>query len=97
VSWNHRKAPHGHLVEFGHVQRYASYVGKDGNWYTAVRPEMRGKPKPKRGASQAAKDAYYVKLPAPRQVPAHAPVRRATSKFEQALGAAAEVLQKAAQ
>jgi hypothetical protein len=22
VSWNPRKAPHGHLVEFGHVQRY---------------------------------------------------------------------------
>lgn len=22
VSWNTRKAPHGHLVEFGHLQRY---------------------------------------------------------------------------
>jgi hypothetical protein len=22
VSWNHRKAPHGHLVEWGHLQRY---------------------------------------------------------------------------
>lgn len=22
VSWNARKAPHGHLVEFGHLQRY---------------------------------------------------------------------------
>jgi len=22
VSWNRRKAPHGHLVEFGHLQRY---------------------------------------------------------------------------
>lgn len=22
VSWNRKKAPHGHLVEFGHLQRY---------------------------------------------------------------------------
>lgn len=22
ISWNHRKAPHGHLVEFGHLMRY---------------------------------------------------------------------------
>lgn len=53
-------APHGHLIEFGHIQRYASYVGKDGNWYTAVRPEKRGTPKPKSRAPQSEKDAYYV-------------------------------------
>lgn len=34
VSWNARKAPHGHLVEFGHMQRFKVYVGKDGRWYT---------------------------------------------------------------
>ena len=34
VSWNHRKAPHGHLVEFGHIQKYKVYLGKDGRWYT---------------------------------------------------------------
>ena len=22
IGWNHKKAPHGHLVEFGHFQRY---------------------------------------------------------------------------
>lgn len=33
VSWNHIKAPHGHLVEYGHVQRYATYF-KDGRWHT---------------------------------------------------------------
>src|SRR3990172_5071097 len=60
ISWNARKAPHGHLVEFGHIQRYASYVGSDGKWHTAVRPSMRGKPAPKGRASQATKDAYYV-------------------------------------
>lgn len=94
VSWNVRKAPHGHLVEFGHVQRYASYIGKDGNWYTAKRPDARGKRKPRRGASQAEKDAYYITLPAPKQVPAVAFVRRAQVKFPQALAAAADVLQR---
>jgi hypothetical protein len=28
------RAPHGHLVEFGHIQKYKVYLGKDGNWYT---------------------------------------------------------------
>lgn len=34
ISWNARKAPHGHLLEYGHVQRFAVYMGKDGKWYT---------------------------------------------------------------
>lgn len=34
VSWNARKAPHGHLVEFGHIQKFKVYLGKDGRWYT---------------------------------------------------------------
>jgi hypothetical protein len=53
-------APHGVLVEYGYIQRYASYIGSDGQWHTAVRPEKRGTPAPKRRASQAEKDAYYV-------------------------------------
>lgn len=53
-------AAHGQLVEYGFVQRYASYVGSDGQWHTAVRPSMRGKKAPKRSASQAEKDAYYI-------------------------------------
>jgi hypothetical protein len=53
-------AAHGILVEYGYIQRYASYVGSDGQWYTAIRPEMRNKPRPKSRASQAIKDAYYV-------------------------------------
>ena len=56
-------ASHGVLVEYGYIQRYASYVGSDGNWYTAVRPEMRGKPRPKSRATPAVKDAYYVLRP----------------------------------
>jgi hypothetical protein len=66
ISWNKGKgtatpyAPHGQLIEYGWIQRYASYIGSNGHWYTEVRPEMRGKPKPKRSAPQSVKDAYYV-------------------------------------
>ncbi|WP_371865412.1 HK97 gp10 family phage protein [Duganella aquatilis] len=87
VSWNRRKAPHGGLVEFGYIQRYATYVGKDGQWYTAVRAEMRGKPKPSRRAPQAVKDAYYVKLPQPKQVGAKAFLRSAVVKLPEAKSA----------
>lgn len=34
VSWNSKRAPHGHLVEFGHWQPYRVYRNKDGIWYT---------------------------------------------------------------
>jgi HK97 gp10 family phage protein len=35
ISWNTRKAPHGHLVEFGHIQTRKVYLGSDGKWYTS--------------------------------------------------------------
>lgn len=89
VSWNKKKAPHGHLIEFGHIQRYVTYIGKNGQWYTAVRPEKRGKKKPSRKASQATKDAYYVPLPGgPRQVPARPFIRPALSRLDDAERAA---------
>jgi hypothetical protein len=84
VSWNPRKAPHGHLVENGYIQRYASYIGKDGNWYTAVRPSMRNKRAPSRNASPAAKAAYYVPLATPKQIAARSFVRKAQSAFARA-------------
>ena len=91
VGWNSRKAPHGWLLENGFIQRYASYVGKDGKWYTAVRPEMQGKPRPRRRASQAEKDAYYVPRPGgPVQWVGKAFVRNAQSQFEAAMQAATE-------
>lgn len=34
ITWNAKKAPHGHLLEFGHWQYYAAYKGADGEWYT---------------------------------------------------------------
>lgn len=88
TSWNAKKAPHGHLVENGHLQRYKVYVGSDGKWYTAVRPSMRDKPKPRRTASQSVKDAYYVPLATPKQVAAQSFVRRAASQFAAAESAA---------
>jgi hypothetical protein len=88
VSWNHRKAPHGGLVEFGYIQRYQVRVGKGGRWYTVVRPGKQGTPKPRRNASQAEKDAYYVPLSAPRQVAAKAFVRNAARAFPAAEAAA---------
>ena len=88
VSWNKQTAPHGHLIERGHIRRYKVYVGKDGNWHTAVRANAKGKPRPKRNASQAEKDAYYVALPTPVQVEAIPFVRSAISKFNEAMDAA---------
>lgn len=89
VSWNHKKAPHGHLVEYGYLQRYRYRPDGMG---PMVRPGMEDKPKPRRRASQAEKDAYYVTLDQPRQVPGKAFVRRAESAFDQAFKAAEDEL-----
>jgi hypothetical protein len=55
VSWNERKAPHGHLVEYGHVQRYVVYLNKKGEWKTKIRPEMLGKRSPAAGQAKPSK------------------------------------------
>lgn len=34
VSWNHKRAPHGHLVEFGHWRPYAIIFIKGVGWRT---------------------------------------------------------------
>lgn len=91
VSWNKKKAPHGYLVEFGHLQRYEIARDARGRLFPMVRPEMIGKPKPGRRASQATKDAYYVPLAGgPRQVPAKAFIRSAASRMPQAQDAMRE-------
>lgn len=93
VSWNAKTAPHGHLVEAGHIQRYLVLVGEDGRLRNAVRPEARGKRRPGRNASQAAKDAYYVPRPGgPIQIPPKAFIRRAASRFPEALDAVERTL-----
>lgn len=70
ISWNARKAPHGHLVEFGHIQKFKVYLGKDGKWYTnkaaplpapvqvAARPFIR----PAAAAFPEAQDAMQARL-----------------------------------
>jgi len=50
----------GFWLEFGRWQRYMALTDKNGEWVTVARPGMANKPKPKRGASQAAKDAYWM-------------------------------------
>lgn len=45
ISWNARKAPHGHLVEYGHLMTRKAYIGSDGRWYTSkvkIEPKMVG-------------------------------------------------------
>ena len=44
VSWNKTKAPHGYLVEYGHIQTRKVYIGSDGKWYTSKTP-LEGGPK----------------------------------------------------
>lgn len=91
VSWNRKKAPHGWWLEFGFLQRYELARDARGRIFPMVRPEMRGKPKPKRRASQAAKDAYYVpRKGGPRQVPGKAFIRSAASKMPLAQQAMAD-------
>ncbi|CAB3675919.1 hypothetical protein LMG26690_01323 [Achromobacter animicus] len=40
VTWNKRKAPHGHLVEFGHWQIYAVIRKPDGSYVTDKRRRL---------------------------------------------------------
>jgi hypothetical protein len=89
VSWNAKDAPHAQLIEYGHIQRYAVNLSKDGHWYTVVRADKRGTPKPKRRASQAEKDAYYVLRPGgPVQHPARPFIRPAFDRQGDAAEAA---------
>lgn len=61
VSWNAKKAPHGHLVEYGHIQTRKVYIGSDGNWYTSNTKL----PEPKQvGARPFIRPAYDAKAQA---------------------------------
>lgn len=41
VTWHKKKAPHGHLIEFGHWQPYVVVKGSNGQWFTTkkLRPD----------------------------------------------------------
>lgn len=95
ISWNATKAPHGHLIEWGYLQRYQYYQDASGKVRPMVRPEAQGKPRPSRRAPQSVKDAYYVTLPTPKQVAARPFIRPAAAKFDKAMAAAkAELLKR---
>lgn len=95
VSWNYKKAPHGVLVEFGHMIRYVYFMDAKGVWRPKVRPERQGDPPPKRRASQAIKDAYYVPLASPRKTTPQPFIRNAIPSFPEARDAMQAVLVKA--
>ena len=76
------------------MQRYVVYLNKKGERKTKIRPEMLGKKKPSRRASQAVKDAYYVPLASPKQVAAKPFVRPAFALADRASAAAESVLLK---
>lgn len=94
ISWNHKKAPHGHLVEWGHVQRYKMFRDNQGRVRLMVRPGMDGIKKPRRNATQAEKDAYYVKLDTPKQVAAQPFIRPALTQrvIDMAVAAAQDTI-----
>lgn len=95
ISWNHKTAPHGRLLEWGWWQRYQTLINSKGQWVTAVRPEARGKKKPGRRASQEVKDAYYVPLKGgPKYRPGYAFMRRAQDVFPNAVNAMEAELMK---
>lgn len=95
ISWNHKTAPHGHLVEYGYLQRYRYYKDNQGVVRPMVRPGMESQPRPERHATQAQKDSYFVPLDTPKQVPGKAFVRSATSSADAAMKAAeAELLRR---
>lgn len=85
---------HLHLVEFGHIMRYAVRKKSDG-WVTLVRPERMGTARPNpRTASQAEMDAYYIPLKSgPKQIAGSGFVRRS---FDQAKSAAPKAMEKRA-
>ena len=94
ISWNTFRAPHGHLVEYGHIQKYKYARHEDGKIRPAVRPEMKGRPKPGKYSSVAERDAYYVLLPTPIHVAAQPFMRNARSKIPDAIEAAKQTLMK---
>lgn len=102
VSWNAAKAPHGHLVEYGYLQRYRYYQDNQGRVRPMVRPGMEGQLRPGRHSSDAQKAAYFVMLDTPKQIPGKAFVRNASAALPDAYMAAENkvieiILKKAAQ
>jgi hypothetical protein len=92
VSWNSKKAPHGHLLEFGHRVEYVMGTNRiDGTWTPFVRPEYRNRKDvkfPGRRAPAAEKQKFYITRRTEIRTRAFAFVRSAANRSEDALNAA---------
>lgn len=42
VSWNRKRAPHGHLIEFGHWMPYQYRTDGQGNFWSVPYPQVNG-------------------------------------------------------
>ena len=93
VSWNSRKAPHGHLAEFGHWMAYTAIQSDNGKWFTPIQGSERtggrsrgvGFPRPDGGFYVQAQPflgpAFDMKLPRLNAIAAAA----ATAKFQEVM------------
>jgi hypothetical protein len=77
----------GYWIEYGYVHRYMAVQARSGlyagQWVTLVRPEMRGKPKPKWNDTRAVKDAYWMPRPGGPLPVAPKPFLRSTYEAKQ--------------
>jgi hypothetical protein len=94
VSWNHakNKAPHGHLVEFGHWMPYVTRLNrKTGRYYTVVKPSMLAEYRMKyqgRTVPPGERDKYFVRRPGgPKWIHERPFLRSTMSSFPAALAA----------
>ena len=89
IGWNHVKAPHGHLVEYGHLLTYQVYWGRDGKFHTRVRPSMlkewlQMKASGVKSVPKARRDEFYIRNPSPRFIAPRPFLRNAASRYDAA-------------
>jgi hypothetical protein len=97
VSWNHakNKAPHGHLVEFGHWMPYLTRLSRrTGQYYTVVKPSKLAEYRAKyqgRTVPPELRDEFFVRRPGgPKWIQARPFLRSTMSRFPDALAAGRE-------
>jgi hypothetical protein len=60
VSWNRRKAPHGHLLEFGHRMPFEPALSH-GKWFTPIRGVQRVDGRKRGVGTPHSKAGYFIK------------------------------------
>lgn len=90
VSWNRKKAPHAHLVEWGHLLTYRVYFGKDGHYHTMVKPKMLKtwlsmKARGYKSVPKNRRDEFFIRHPSPKHIAPRPFMREAMSQFGRAL------------